>query len=147
MFHFEYHKILIHTVGTNGKDVGEVEFSADNCTYFEEEGKINIKVKNTKQLVNFETCSSTFTVLSSFQANVNSTSLKISFSFPFFKVKNTKQLVNVNQSEEYLKIEGDMEQEERYYSRAGIDESISSTISVCEILIVVLELYSTSLFK
>ncbi len=70
------------TVGTNGKDVGEVEFSADNCTYFEEEGKINIKVKNTKQLV------------------------------------------NVNQSEEYLKIEGDMEQEERYYSRAGIDEYV-----------------------
>jgi len=39
------------TVGTNGKSVGEVEFSADNWTYNQEESKVNIKVENKKQLV------------------------------------------------------------------------------------------------
>lgn len=39
------------------------------------------------------------------------------------KVQNNKQLVHVNQSEEYLKVEGEeTKQEERYFSRAGIDE-------------------------
>lgn len=39
------------TLGTNGKGVGEVEFSNDNWTYNQEENKITIKVQNSKQLV------------------------------------------------------------------------------------------------
>lgn len=69
------------TIGTNGKGVGEVEFSSENCTYNEEEGTIQIKVENTKQFV------------------------------------------AANQSDEYLKVEGEeIKQEERYYSKTGTDE-------------------------
>lgn len=71
------------TVGTNGKGVGEVEFSDENCVYNEETGMLNIKVENKKQLV------------------------------------------DINQSEEYLKVEGEeAKQEERYYSKAGMDEYV-----------------------
>lgn len=39
------------------------------------------------------------------------------------KVQNNKQLVDINQSDEYLKVEGEEEKkEERYFSLAGIDE-------------------------
>ncbi len=39
------------TVGTNGKNVGEVEFSEENWNYNPEENKLTIKVNNEKQLV------------------------------------------------------------------------------------------------
>lgn len=69
------------TAGTNGKGVGEVEFSNDNWNYNETEKQINIKVQNKKELVNIN-------------------------------------------SEEYLKVEGEEKQEERYFSKTGIDEYI-----------------------
>lgn len=41
------------------------------------------------------------------------------------KLENKKQLVDVNESEEYLKVEGEEnKQEERYYSQAGMDEYV-----------------------
>ncbi len=39
------------TLGTNGKGVGNVEFSSDNWEYNKEENEIAIKVENSKQLV------------------------------------------------------------------------------------------------
>lgn len=69
------------TAGTNGKNVGEVEFSKDNWDYDQEENKINIKLENKKQLVDSK------------------------------------------QSETFLKVEDEQtKQEERYFSKAGMDE-------------------------
>lgn len=39
------------TLGTNGKNVGEVEFTEDNWEYNQEENKLNIKIANEKELV------------------------------------------------------------------------------------------------
>lgn len=39
------------TLGTNGKNVGEVVFSEDNWEYNQEENKLNIKITNDKELV------------------------------------------------------------------------------------------------
>ena len=69
------------TAGTNGKGVGEVEFGTDNWTYDAQENKVNIKIENSKELV------------------------------------------EINKSEDFLKVEGEeIEQEERFYSVAGVDE-------------------------
>ena len=39
------------TLGTNGKNVGEVSFTDENWEYNQEENKLNIKVENEKELV------------------------------------------------------------------------------------------------
>lgn len=39
------------TLGTNGKNVGDVVFSEDNWEYNQEENKLNIKITNEKELV------------------------------------------------------------------------------------------------
>ena len=39
------------TLGTNGKNVGEVNFTEENWEYNQEENKLNIKVSNEKELV------------------------------------------------------------------------------------------------
>ena len=70
------------TAGTNGKGVGETEFSENNWSYNQEENKISINIENQKQLVDVT-------------------------------------------SEEYLKVEGEeKKQEERYYSKGGVDEYV-----------------------
>lgn len=68
------------TAGTNGKGVGQTQFSDENWNYNPEEKQIEIKVENNKELV------------------------------------------TVNKTDSYLKVEGDEVQEERYYSKSGIDE-------------------------
>lgn len=68
------------TEGTNGKTVGEVEFSNDNWLYDEIEKKITINVTNEKELV------------------------------------------EINETEEYLKEDKEVKEEERYFSGSGTDE-------------------------
>ncbi len=79
----EVNVVANSTIGTNGKGIGEVAFSNENYNYHQEEGIVNIRLENKKQLV------------------------------------------DINPSDEYLKVEGEnKKQEERYYSKAGMDEYV-----------------------